>query len=197
MDIVHRSFEALARGDFEAAFAEHDEDIEWRTAADEPDHRVYRGVEGLRTLVASLAEPWADRFDDSVEFEDFIARGPWVVVPWTAVLHGTGSGLEIEVTETYAVLVRERRRSCESRNTGRLRRRFAPWAPRRWAAQTSARPTESATQQGFSEPSTSTVQRCTTCHQPPPTSSTETVSTEARTRAPAGTGAGKRTLFQP
>ena len=37
--------------------------------------------------------------------EDFIARGPWVVVPWRARLHGRGSGLEIEVFETYAVLV--------------------------------------------------------------------------------------------
>ena len=41
---------------------------------------------------------------------------------------------------------------------------------------TSARPTLSATQAGFSEPSTSTVNRVTTCHQPSPTSSTETTS---------------------
>lgn len=106
LDVVRRSFQALARGDFEAAFAEHAPDTEWRTASDEPDSQKYRGIEGLRRLVASLAEPWEDRFERSVELESFISRGPWVVVPWRARLHGRGSGLEIEVFETYAVLVR-------------------------------------------------------------------------------------------
>jgi ketosteroid isomerase-like protein len=106
LDVVRRSFQALARGDFEAAFAEHAPDTEWRTASDEPDSQTYRGLEGLRRLVASLAEPWEDRFERSVELESFISRGPWVVVPWRARLHGRGSGLEIEVFETYAVLVR-------------------------------------------------------------------------------------------
>jgi ketosteroid isomerase-like protein len=106
VDVVRRSFEALSRGDFEAAFAEHAPDTEWRTASDEPDAQTYRGMDGLRRLVATVAEPWDDRFKGSVVLEDFIARGPWVVVPWRARLHGRGSGLEIEVFETYAVLVR-------------------------------------------------------------------------------------------
>jgi ketosteroid isomerase-like protein len=106
VDVVRRSFEALSRGDFEAAFAEHAPDTEWRTASDEPDAQTYRGMDGLRRLVAAVAEPWENRFKGSVVLEDFIARGPWVVVPWRARLHGRGSGLEIEVFETYAVLVR-------------------------------------------------------------------------------------------
>jgi ketosteroid isomerase-like protein len=104
--IVRRSLEALARGDFDAAFAAHHPDIEWRTAVDEPDSQIYRGIEGLRRLVAAIAEPWEDRFKRSVELVDFIAYGPWVIVPWRARLHGRLSGLEIEVSETYAVLVR-------------------------------------------------------------------------------------------
>ena len=60
-----------------------------------------------------------------------------------------------------------------------------------------ARPTESATQAGLSLPSTSTVKRVTICHQPPPTSSISTTSAVARSLAHDGTGAGKRTLFQP
>jgi ketosteroid isomerase-like protein len=106
LEVVRRSFEALARGDFEAAFADHDADVEWRTAEDEPDRATYKGIEGLRRLVATVAEPWEDRFASSVELEDFIARGDWILVPWRARLHGRGSGLEIEVFETYAVLVR-------------------------------------------------------------------------------------------
>jgi ketosteroid isomerase-like protein len=106
IDVVRRSFEALACGDFEAAFAEHAPDTEWQTASDEPDAQTYRGIDGLRRLVAAVDEPWEDRFKQSVELEDFISRAPWVVVPWRARLHGRGSGLEIEVFETYAVLVR-------------------------------------------------------------------------------------------
>ena len=120
VDIVRRSFQALARGDFEAAFADHAPDIEWRTASDEPDSQTYRGIDGLRRLVAAVAEPWENRFDGSVELEEFISRGPWVVVPWRARLHGRGSGLEIEVFETYAVLVRAGKiaRVEEYRTTG-------------------------------------------------------------------------------
>jgi ketosteroid isomerase-like protein len=106
VEIVRQSFEALARGDFEAAFAAHAPDTEWCTAVDEPDQETYRGIDGLKRLVASIAEPWEDRFADSVEFGEFTVRGSWVVVPWRAVLHGRGSGLGVEIVETYAVLVR-------------------------------------------------------------------------------------------
>ncbi len=57
------------------------------------------------------------------------------------------------------------------------------------------RVTLSPTKQGFSLPSTSRVKRVTTCHQPPPTSSTETTSARARTLLSTGTGAGKRILL--
>jgi hypothetical protein len=55
--------------------------------------------------------------------------------------------------------------------------------------------TLSPTKQGFSPPSTSRVKRVTTCHQPPPTSSTETTLALAQTRLSTGTGAGKRILL--
>jgi hypothetical protein len=51
------------------------------------------------------------------------------------------------------------------------------------------RVTESPTKQGFSLPSTSRVMRVMACHQPPPTSSSETISARARTRESTGTGA--------
>ena len=82
-------------------------------------------------------------------------------------------------------------RPPRGRHGGHARRRVGP------VGQTNARPTESATQQGFSLPSTSRVKRVTCWNQPPSSSSIETISAVARTRDPAGTGAGKRTLFQP
>ena len=83
--------------------------MEWHTADDEPDSRTYRGLDELRSFVAHLADPWTDRFGPAIRFEDFIDCGDWVVAPWSARLHGHGSGIEIDVAETYAVRVREGR----------------------------------------------------------------------------------------
>jgi ketosteroid isomerase-like protein len=107
VEIVRDSFEAFGRGDFNAAFAAYDPAAEWQTAEDEPDSRTYTGVDELRAFVAHLADPWTDRFGQAIRFEDFIDCGDWVVVPWSGRLHGHGSGIEIEVSETYAVLVRD------------------------------------------------------------------------------------------
>jgi ketosteroid isomerase-like protein len=105
LKVVRRSLEAFASGDFETAFAAFDPHAEWKTAEDEPDSRTLRGIEELRHWAASLAEPWTDRFERSVVPEDYIDLGDWVVVPTSGRLHGKGSGIEVEVIETYAVRV--------------------------------------------------------------------------------------------
>jgi ketosteroid isomerase-like protein len=109
VEIVRRSLEAFGRGDFETAFAAYDPDIVWCTAADEPDQQIYRGIAGLRGFVESSDELWEDRFAGTMEFEDFIERGDWVIVPWRARLRGRGSGISVAVNETYAVQVRDGR----------------------------------------------------------------------------------------
>jgi ketosteroid isomerase-like protein len=119
VELVRRSFEAFARGDLETFFAAHDPDIEWSTGADEPDPQTYRGAEGMRRFTADTTEAWANRFDDAVEFTDFIDLGEWVVAPWTARLEGKGSGAVVEVYETYAIQVEDDRivRVIEYRTT--------------------------------------------------------------------------------
>jgi ketosteroid isomerase-like protein len=109
VDVVRSSFEAFGRGDFDQAFAAFDPEARWRTADDEPDCQTYVGLPALRRFVAHLAEPWTDRFGPAVRFEDFIDCGDWVVAPWSARLHGHGSGIEMDVWETYAVLVEDGR----------------------------------------------------------------------------------------
>ena len=109
VELVRASFEAFGRGDFNAAFAAYDPLVEWHTADDEPDSRTYTGLAELRTFVVHLADPWTDRFGQAIHFEDFIDCGDWVVAPWSGRLHGHGSGIEIEVSETYAVQVRDGR----------------------------------------------------------------------------------------
>jgi ketosteroid isomerase-like protein len=109
VDLVRSSFEAFGRGDFDQAFAVYDAAAEWQTADDEPDCHTYVGVPALRRFARHLAEPWTDRFGPAVEFEAFIDCGDWVVAPWRARLHGHGSGIEMDVWETYAVLVEDGR----------------------------------------------------------------------------------------
>jgi ketosteroid isomerase-like protein len=107
VDIVRDSLEALARGDFDAAFAAFDPNAEWRTASDEPDRQTYRGIDGLRRFVDALGEPWVDRFGGVMKFEDLVDCGEWVVAPWSARVRGRGSGAEVEIRETWAVRVEE------------------------------------------------------------------------------------------
>jgi ketosteroid isomerase-like protein len=106
VEVVRRSFEAFVCGDFETAFAAYDRRAEWTTAEDEPDSRTYRGIEEIRRFAASLAEPWADRFERAVVPEEYIDLGDWIVVPTSGRLHGRGSGIEVDIRETYAVRVR-------------------------------------------------------------------------------------------
>jgi ketosteroid isomerase-like protein len=109
VELVRSSFEAFGRGDFDLAFSVYDAEARWHTADDEPDSQSYVGLPALRRFAAHLAEPWTDRFGPAVRFEDFIDCGDWVVAPWSGRLHGHGSGIEIEVSETYAVQVRDGR----------------------------------------------------------------------------------------
>jgi ketosteroid isomerase-like protein len=119
VELVRRSLEAFARGDLERFLAGLAPGIEWTTGADEPDPQTYRGAEGIRRLSADTAEAWVNRFDGAVRFTDFIDLGEWVVAPWTARLEGKGSGIVVEVYETYAVRVERDRivRVIEYRTT--------------------------------------------------------------------------------
>jgi ketosteroid isomerase-like protein len=109
VEIVRRAMGAFASGDLDAFLAAHHPDTEWRTAADEPNPETYRGHDGIRRFAAEISEAWEGRFGDVMEFEDFIDLGDWVVVPWTARLRGRSSGIEVEVSETYAVRLEHQR----------------------------------------------------------------------------------------
>jgi uncharacterized protein len=109
VELVRRSFEAFASGDFETAFAAFHPRAEWKTAEDEPDSRTLRGIEEIRPWARSLADPWTDRFERTMTPDQYIDLGDWVVVPASGRLHGKGSGIEVDVAETYAVLVNDGR----------------------------------------------------------------------------------------
>src|SRR5204863_9702302 len=103
---------------------------------------------------------------------------------------------EPEAGELHVLL--QRRLARAGRDEGHAEHQVAPaWGPGGPPASgsqpISARPTLQATQTGLSWPSPSIVNLVTTCHQPWPSSSTESTSARARTRLPVGTAAGNRT----
>jgi hypothetical protein len=117
VEVVRRAFESFARGDVEAALSIYDPDVEWQTAADEPDTQVYRGADGIRRLISSWAELWEAGFEAAAEPQDFIDAGEHVIVPVHTRTRGRGSGVEVEIWETYLLTFSEGKviRVCEFR----------------------------------------------------------------------------------
>jgi ketosteroid isomerase-like protein len=99
VEIVRRTMEAFIRGD-DDFWKRFDPDIEWTTAADEPDPQTYRRIEGIRSLVRVLFDELWER-DFEVLSIEFIDADPHVVVPVRARVKARQSGVELEAEETY------------------------------------------------------------------------------------------------
>jgi ketosteroid isomerase-like protein len=92
---VRASQDAYSRGDFDAALAYFDPDVEWYVAADVlPDPATYRGHEGVRAFWQTLAEAF-EGFH--LEIEECRALSPAQVLV-TNRAHGTGAGSGVEVS---------------------------------------------------------------------------------------------------
>jgi ketosteroid isomerase-like protein len=113
--LVHRMFEAFAEGRADEALAIFDENVQWHTAADEPDaFRPYRGLAGIGELLATWSDTWADgferaaleAFESAVEGEQIVEAGPHLIVPLRPRLRGRASGAEVEAPETYVLTFR-------------------------------------------------------------------------------------------
>ena len=122
VEVVRRSMEAFRGGDVATSLAAFSPGVEWRTAADEPDPTTYRGLDGLVALIEDWSQMWEDNFFAAAEPQEFIDHNDFVVVPVRAVVRGKGSGVEVEILETYVfrfqdgqvVEVREFRKKAEA-----------------------------------------------------------------------------------
>jgi ketosteroid isomerase-like protein len=104
---VRRGVEAFIDGRLDEAVVIYHPDVEWHTAADEPDaFRPYRGLQGLAQLVETWSDIWAEGFEGAAEFGEFIDSGPHVIVPVRGLLRGRASGVELEVPETWVFTFR-------------------------------------------------------------------------------------------
>jgi ketosteroid isomerase-like protein len=103
VEIARRALDAFARGGVDAAVSFFDPDLTWETAADEPDAGIYRGHDGIRTLVGR----WTQGFELRIEPEEFIDAGEAVVIPYRLHTRERSTGIEIDGYETWVFRLRE------------------------------------------------------------------------------------------
>src|SRR4029453_18124922 len=107
VEIVRRAVEAFRDGRLDEVLLIFDPNVEWHTAADEPDaYRPYRGLAGIAELVETWRDIWAEGFERAVQLEELIDAGPHVIVPMRPRLRGRASGVEVDVPETYVLTFR-------------------------------------------------------------------------------------------
>ena len=101
VETLRRSNAAFNRGDFDAAFADFDEDCEWRDlqhAFDTPERR--RGVGAVREIWSA----WRDSFEQfSAEIEEYVDEGEIVLVRtrWRAVGRESRLSLDLTTVDAY------------------------------------------------------------------------------------------------
>lgn len=87
VDLVRRSVESFSTGDLDRYASEFlSPDVEWRTAAEDPDAATHRGWQSFKRYVAQ----WMDSFDGlRAEVEEYIDAGDDRVMTW---VRWTGRG---------------------------------------------------------------------------------------------------------
>ena len=103
VELARRAFDAYNRRDFPAFFALCDPELTYRNREDEPDVRLYQGLEDYKRYV----ESWLETFGDlQLEPQDFIDLGDEVIA--VAELRGRGGSSGPEVQGSYVFLLRFR-----------------------------------------------------------------------------------------
>jgi ketosteroid isomerase-like protein len=95
VEIIRRFAEVFETGDLERTASEFfDPEIEWRTAAEDPDAATYRGPEAFKRYV----ERWWESFEGlHAEVEEFIDAGDDRVIAWVRWTgRGRASGVDAD-----------------------------------------------------------------------------------------------------
>jgi len=88
----------------EAALAPMSPDFELRWTEENPDVQTYRGHQGVLAAMSEWLEPWEEY---SQEARDLVDVGENVVVTYTQVGRGKGSGAETRMDVSHVYAIRE------------------------------------------------------------------------------------------
>ena len=103
VELAQRAFDTFNRRDFSAYFQLFHPELTYRNREDEPDVRLYQGLEDYKGYVASFLEIFDDlRF----ETHDFIDLGDEVIAVTDLVGRGRSTGAEVR--GSYVFLLRLR-----------------------------------------------------------------------------------------
>jgi ketosteroid isomerase-like protein len=102
VEVVRQAYEAVARGDTEAAYSQVHPEIEFHTYAEAPAAGVYRGKEAVRKYNEDLIEQFESV---RVDVEEVLDAGDRVVVMSTqrAVPKGGQQEIEVHMAEVWSV----------------------------------------------------------------------------------------------
>lgn len=104
VEVVRASYEAYARGDFEAVAKTYAADAEWDDRPFRPDGRVHRGLEEMAGLVLE----WRAEFDEhSWENERVVDAGAKTVIICVERGRGKRSGAPVENRRGHVVTVED------------------------------------------------------------------------------------------
>jgi ketosteroid isomerase-like protein len=92
VEIVRKAFEAISVGDRERALSYTDSGMVVNAMSRVFNPTVYRGLQGLRQMLADMDDVWEDLRPEAREFID---AGDRVVVTGRMVGKGKGSGVEV------------------------------------------------------------------------------------------------------
>ena len=103
VELARRAFDAYNRRDFPAYFELCHPELTYRNREDEPDVRLYRGLEEFKLYV----ESWLETFGDlQLEPQDFVDLGDQVIA--VAEVRGRSGSGGPEVHGSYVFLLRFR-----------------------------------------------------------------------------------------
>ncbi len=104
VEIVRRAFERFNAGDFPGFFVLFDPELTYRNRDDEPDVRLYQGLDDYKGYVAS----WLGMFDDlRFETHDFVDLGDEVIAVTELVGRGRHTGADVRGSYVFLLKLRD------------------------------------------------------------------------------------------